>query len=92
MNGKHGDHPIADIVIHRIAVYGEPVDSQLRQLGELMSYQRLCDCFQEHWPAPPDQLQPIVVAELARRRRDAADRGRETPESHEAPPVATPTI
>ncbi len=79
MNGKHGDHPITDIVIHRIAVYGEPLDSQLRQLGELMSYQRLCDWFQEHWSTPPDQLQPIVVAELARRRGDAADRGWETP-------------
>ena len=47
MNGKPGDHPITDLMVHRIAVFGEPLDTQLRQLGELMSYDRLCDWFQQ---------------------------------------------
>ena len=78
MNGKPGDHPITDIMVHGRAVYGEPLDNQLRELGELMSYDRLCDWFQQHWSTPAEQLQPVVAAELARRQGDAADRGWET--------------
>jgi hypothetical protein len=39
-------------MIHRIPVFGEPLDDQLRQLGELMSYKRLCDWFEQHWSTP----------------------------------------
>lgn len=81
MNGKPGDHPITDIIVHGQRVYGEPLDSQLRELGERMSYQRLCDRFQQHWSTPADQLQPMVAVELARRRADAKERGWETPAS-----------
>jgi hypothetical protein len=40
-NGKPGDHPITDLMIHHLAVYGEPLDTELRQLGQLMS---ITDC------------------------------------------------
>jgi hypothetical protein len=73
-NGKPGDHPISDLMVHHIAVYGEPLDTQLRQLGELMSYQRLCDWFQQHWATPAQQLQPLVVKKLEELRRDADGR------------------
>jgi hypothetical protein len=75
MNGKHGDHPITDITVHGIAVYGEPLDSQLRELGELMSYQRLCDWFEGHWSESSEQLQPLVAAKLSEAQRDAQERG-----------------
>jgi hypothetical protein len=65
MNGKPGDHPITDLIIHHIAVFGEPLDTQLRQLGELMSYDRLCDWYQQHWSIPAHELQPLVAAKLA---------------------------
>lgn len=76
-NGKPGDHPITDLMIHHLSVYGEPLDTKLRQLGELMSYDRLCDWFHEqrHWTTPKAQLQPIVAAKLKQLRRDAKDRG-----------------
>jgi len=79
MNGKPGDHPITDLMVHHIAVYGEPLDTQLRQLGELMSYRRLCDWFQQHWSTPAEQLQPLVAAKLEELRRDAQERGWEKP-------------
>ena len=75
MNGKPGDHPITDLMVHRIAVFGEPLDGQLRELGQLMSYQRLCDWFQQHWSLPPQELQPLVTAKLEELRRDARERG-----------------
>jgi hypothetical protein len=74
MNGKPSDHPITDLMVHHIAVYGEPLDTQLRQLGELMSYQRLCDWFQQHWSATAEQLQPVVAAKLEELLRDAQQR------------------
>jgi hypothetical protein len=74
MNGKPSDHPITDLMVHRIAVFGEPLDTQLRQLGELMSYDHLCDWFQQHWSAPADGLQPLVAAKLEELRRDAIPR------------------
>ena len=75
MNGKHGDHPITDIVRHRSAVYGDPLDSQIRQLGELMSYHRLCDWFEQHWSLSPEELQPLVAAKLDECKRDAREGG-----------------
>jgi hypothetical protein len=75
MNGKPGDHPITDLMVHDTAVFGEPLDSELRQLGELMSYKRLCEWFQQHWSLPPQELQPVVAAKLEELRRDARERG-----------------
>ena len=81
MNGKPGDHPITDIVLHRIARYGEPLDSQIRQLGELMSYHRLCDWFEQHWSRSPQQLEPIVGGKAG---RDATCRTRRRLGKHRA--------
>jgi hypothetical protein len=75
MNGNPGDHPITDLMVHRMVVFGEPLDTQLRQLGELMSYEPLCDWFQPHWATPPDKLRPLVAAKLAEMQRDAKERG-----------------
>jgi hypothetical protein len=70
-----GDHPITDIVIHHIARFGEPLDTQIRQLGELMSYHRLCDWFDGHWSLTAEQLQPLVAAKLKEALQDARERG-----------------
>jgi hypothetical protein len=75
MNGKLGDHPITDIVLHRIARYGEPLDSHIRQLSDLMSYHRLCDWFEQHWSRSPQQLEPLVAAKLEEMRRAAQEGG-----------------
>jgi hypothetical protein len=75
MNGKPGDHPITDIVKHRIARYGDPLDTQIRLLGEFMSYDRLCDWFERHWSKSPEQLEPIVAAKLDEMQRAAQEGG-----------------
>ena len=75
MNGKPGDHPITDIVKHQIARYGEPLDSEIRQLGELMDYHRLCAWFEQHCSKSPRELQPIVAAKLEEMRQTARERG-----------------
>ena len=79
VNGKDGDHPITDIVIHHTARFGEPLDSQIRQLGELTSYHRLCDWFEAHWSLSAAQLQPLVAAKLEEALRESRERGWEPP-------------
>ena len=71
MNGKPGDHPITDIVLHRTCRYGELLDSRIRQLGELMSYHRLCDWFEQPGPDHHSSSEPIVAAKLEEMRRAA---------------------
>ena len=75
MNGKPGDHPITDIVLHRIAHYGDPLDTDLRQLGELMSYHRLCDWFEQHLTKSAEQLEPLVAAKVEEMRHAAREGG-----------------
>jgi hypothetical protein len=75
VNGKPGDHPITDIMVHHRSVFGDPLDTQLRQMGELMSYDRLCDWFQPYWSKSAAELQPIVAAKLQQLRQDAQERG-----------------
>jgi len=75
MNGKPGDHPITDIMVHHISVFGEPLDTQFRQMGELMSYERLCDWFQPYWSKSTAELKPIVAAKLQELRDDAREGG-----------------
>jgi hypothetical protein len=76
-NGKPGDHPITDLMIHHLSVYGEPLDTELRQLGELMLYHRLCDWFEQgqYWTTAKEELEPIVAAKLETLKRDAQERG-----------------
>jgi hypothetical protein len=76
-NGRPGDHPITDLMIHQLSVYGEPLDTKLRQIGELMSYHRLCDWFEQgqYWTTPKEELGPIVTAKLETLKRDALNRG-----------------
>jgi hypothetical protein len=74
-NGSPGDDPIIDVISHGLRVYGEPIDSQLREISKLLSFRRLQDWF---WPIrdlPRTELQTNVVRKLAELKRCARDRG-----------------
>jgi len=36
-NGKPGDHPLTDIFVHGLEVYGPEADDLIRKIGELSS-------------------------------------------------------
>ena len=40
-NGKPGDHPLTDIFIHKLEVYGKEADELIRKIGELCSRRQL---------------------------------------------------
>ena len=41
VNGKPGDHPLTDILNHRIETYGSEADELIRKSGELSSPREL---------------------------------------------------
>lgn len=40
-NGKPGDHPLTDILVHRLKVYGREADELIRKIAELSSRREL---------------------------------------------------
>lgn len=40
-NGKPGDHPLTDILVHRLKVYGQEADELIRKIAELCSRREL---------------------------------------------------
>ena len=41
MNGKPGDHPLTDLFVHRLEVYGEEADGLIRKIAQLCSQREL---------------------------------------------------
>ena len=41
MNGKHGDHPLTDILVHKTEVYGKEADELILKVSELCSRNEL---------------------------------------------------
>jgi len=79
MNGRPGDDPIMDLLHHGLAPYGEPIDTNLRQIAKLLSYPRLQDWFGPLRDLSPEELKPIVAHKLDELRRNAEERGWEEP-------------
>ena len=40
-NGKPGDHPLTDIFLHKLEVYGPEADELIRKIGDLCSRREL---------------------------------------------------
>ena len=46
-NGKHGDHPFTDILIHGSSEYGEPVDSLVKKLEKQANWELIKESVSE---------------------------------------------
>jgi hypothetical protein len=54
-NGTHGDHPLTDILVHKIAVYGTEADEFIRKIEALSSGRELDEWWQKEigWNRDP---------------------------------------
>ena len=79
MNGKPGDHPITDIVVHGLDPFGTQVSGLIRELDRLLGRQRLRD-LPVDWFSPPPRwwLAWKLRSMLRAARKDALVRGWET--------------
>jgi hypothetical protein len=60
MNGKHGDHPVTDILAHKIDVYGTEGSALFRKIAELSSRNEVYDWWEKEigWEAKEDEALP----------------------------------
>jgi hypothetical protein len=75
-NGKHGDHPLTDILIHHAEVYGPDVDDLIRKIAALSSRRELDQWWEREigWtPEPSSVLAKAQThyAELLKRANDS---------------------
>jgi hypothetical protein len=58
MNGQPGDHPLTDILVHKLDVYGPEADSLIRKIAELCSPRELDEWWQREigWEPPERQI------------------------------------
>ena len=79
-NGKPGDHPITDVMIHNSVVFSEPWDSELRKIVDLLGYEGTHEWFNAHcWSKPEREVRLAISRKLADLRKEAVDRCWETP-------------
>jgi hypothetical protein len=75
-NSKPGDHPLTDIVLHRIETYGSQVDELIREISELSSQWELYDWWNReiNWSKDRELVQNKAEArclELMQRSRSS---------------------
>ena len=81
-NGKIGDHPLTDILVHQIVVYSEKATDLIREVVALADDKtkrdladRLIDEYNEYSNPDVDRLERELTALLDGLQKDAKDRG-----------------
>lgn len=78
-NGKFGDHPLTDILIHERRVYSERADDLIREIAKLGGEEEIADLLMGEFNdfAKPDipTLERVLTEIRDRRRHEARDRG-----------------
>lgn len=91
-NGKPGDHPLTDILVHRLAVYGDEADDLIRKIAELCSRRELDEWWQSEIGWSPERHLVINkvrmrLDELLQRAKDSDGRpSNSLPEPPSCPP------
>ncbi len=77
VNGKPGDHPLTDILVHELEVYGREADDLIRRIAELSSDRELNDWWDDHigWSCAPAEVLRKAKARSQDLVRRAKERG-----------------
>jgi hypothetical protein len=68
-NGKHGDHPLTDILIHKVSVFSPTIDNLITEIAEFIPVYKLREMF--NWFSPPS------LPEFEHQLRDILDKLKE---------------
>ena len=63
MNGKPHDHPLTDILVHKIEVYGPQTDDLIRRIAALSSRRELDQWWEREIGWKPDLKKVLQKAE-----------------------------
>jgi hypothetical protein len=81
MNGKHGDHPLTDILLHHLEVYGTETDSLIREIADLCSREELQDWWEREigWSSSKENALAKVCLRHDELRKLRQEQGWEMP-------------
>ncbi|MHC4116710.1 MAG: hypothetical protein ACYSWO_04300 [Planctomycetota bacterium] len=81
-NGKPGDHPLTDIFIHGLDVYGKEIDDLIRKIGDLSSKRELDEWWEKEigWNRNQSDLLSKVKQKHEQLLKRANESGWETEE------------
>jgi hypothetical protein len=80
MNGKQGDHPLTDILVHNLTVFGGDIDGIVKKLSRLMPGPELEALINWLQPPPRPRLKQILEVALNQKQKEARERGWELKE------------
>lgn len=74
-NGKHGDHPLTDILIHKIPVFSPSVDKLVVEIAKFVPSYRLREMF--NWFSPPSlpEFEEQLIEVLNKLKKEAKEKG-----------------
>jgi hypothetical protein len=75
-NGKPGDHPLTDILVHKLRVYGGEADELIRKIAELCSNRELDEWWNREVGWSPDTN--LIVAKARSRLDELVDRAKQS--------------
>ena len=83
-NGKPHDHPLTDIVVHNLEVYGPEADDLVRKIGELSSRRELDEWWEREigWSADREMALRKAQTRYEELLKRARDGGWETRSDH----------
>jgi hypothetical protein len=64
-NGRPGDHPINDILDHRLPVYSPEADELVRRIARLVPRYRMWDLIDWYHAPPLPELTRVLAVKLA---------------------------
>jgi len=81
-NGTVGDHPLTDILLHKVGVYGHEADETIRKISELCSRRELEEWWDREiaWSSDTDLVLAKAKSRLAELLRRAKESGWEVRE------------
>lgn len=74
MNGKRGDHPLTDILVYGMEIYGPEADELIREISELSSRRELYEWWDEEINGSQDRA--LVLAKSEARYTELMQRSR----------------
>ena len=75
MNGKHGDHPLTDILVHNLSVFSPTADALIREIARLGGERELETEFNLFKPPPLNIFEAELRAMRDRLKEEAKKRG-----------------
>ena len=75
-NGKPGDHPLTDLLAHRLEVYGQEADDLIRKIAALCSERELDEWWRREIDWSEDRA--LVLQRARARYKELSERARQS--------------